>query len=192
MWLANNQLFQGHRREALEEGRRAQSVEPASLTFAANVGMIQYYLRDYDAAQAQLTKLVEAAPQAGLPRRHLARVHLARGDGKAALALLDGLAPYGPGWFSDRGRAFAAVGRSEDARVEIARLEDLGRLGFGVACDIALVCMGLREPGAALDALERSVRDRSQMVGFINVEPWFDPLHKDPRFRAVTEAIGLA
>ena len=171
MWLANNQLFQGHLRKALEDGRHAQLLEPASLTFAANVGMIDYFLRDYAAAEKQLTKLVEAVPAAGLPRRHLARVRLAQGDGKAALALLDGIDPLGPGWFSDLGRAYAAAGRDADARSEIKRLEEFGRRGFGVGYDIALIRMGLREPAGALDALERCIDDHSQLVGFINVEP---------------------
>ena len=142
--------------------------------------------------QRQLTKLVEAVPAAGLPRRHLARVRLAQGDGKAALALLDGIDPLGPGWFSDLGRAYAAAGRDADARSEIERLEEFGRRGFGVGYDIALIRMGLREPAGALDALERCIDDRSQLVGFINVEPGFDPIRDDPRFRAVTGAIGLA
>ena len=91
MWLANDCLFQGRHGEALREGQHAQSLEPTSFAFASNVGMIRYFLRDYDTAIAQLASVVEAAPGAELPRRHLARVHIARRDGAEALKLVEQL-----------------------------------------------------------------------------------------------------
>jgi len=191
LWLANNCLYQGRHAEALREGQHAQSLEPASFAFAANVGMIRYFLRDYDTAIAQLASVVEAAPAAELPRRHLARIHIARRDGEAALQLIEHLPDVGPGWFGDRGRAYATLGRVEEARAELAKLETLARKGFGVGYEAALVHIALGDKDAALASLERALRDSSQLIGFLNSEPAFDPVRDEPRFRAVSKALNL-
>ena len=191
MWLANDCLFQGRHGEALREGQHAQSLEPTSFAYASNVGMIRYFLRDYDTAIAQLASVVEAAPGAELPRRHLARVHIARRDGAAALRLVEHLPEVGPGWFGDRGRAYATLGRIDDTRAELAKLEALGRKGFGVGYEMAQVHAALGDQPAALAALERGLRDSSQMIGFLNSEPAFDAMRTEPRFLAVSQALGL-
>jgi tetratricopeptide (TPR) repeat protein len=191
MWLANDCLFQGRHGEALREGQHAQSLEPTSFAFASNVGMIRYFLRDYDTAIAQLASVVEAAPGAELPRRHLARVHIARRDGAEALKLVEQLPDVGPGWFGDRGRAYATLGRIDDTRAELAKLEALGRKGFGVGYEMAQVHAALGDESAALAALERGLRDSSQLIGFLNSEPAFDAVRNEPRFRAVSQALGL-
>ncbi len=191
LWLANNCLFQGRHAEALREGQHAQSLEPTSFAFASNVGMIRYFMRDYDTAIAQLASIVEAAPAAELPRRHLARIHIARRDGEAALKLIEHLPDVGPGWFGDRGRAYATLGRVDEARAELAKLETLARRGFGVGYEAALVHVALGDNDATLASLERALRDCSQMIGFLNSEPAFDPVRDEPRFRAVSKALNL-
>jgi DNA-binding winged helix-turn-helix (wHTH) protein/Flp pilus assembly protein TadD len=191
MWHANNCLFQGRQAEALREGQHAQSLEPTSFAFAANVGMIRYFLRDYDTAIAQLASVVEAAPAAELPRRHLARIHIARRNGEAALQLIEHLPDVGPGWFGDRGRAYATLGRVDEARAELAKMDALARKGFGVSYEAALVHVALGDKDATLAALERALRDSSQLIGFLNSEPAFDPVRDEPRFRAVSKALNL-
>ena len=96
MWLANDCAFQGRLSEALAGARHAQELEPLSLTFAANVGLILYVLRDYASALAQLTPLVEAAPEFALARNHLARVLLASGSPEKAIAVLGGTSSPAP------------------------------------------------------------------------------------------------
>jgi DNA-binding winged helix-turn-helix (wHTH) protein/TolB-like protein len=89
-WLANNQVYQGRVSEGVVKAREAQALEPMSVPFAANVGLVQYFARDYAAARDRMTRLLEAAPHYTLGRRILARVMLMQGDVPEALALLHG------------------------------------------------------------------------------------------------------
>jgi hypothetical protein len=118
-------------------------------------------------------------------------VHIARRDGEEALKLVEHLPAVGPGWFGDRGRAYATLGRIDDTRAELAKLEALGRKGFGVGYEMAQVHAALGDEPAALAALERGLRDSSQMIGFLNSEPAFDAMRSEPRFRAISQALGL-
>jgi tetratricopeptide (TPR) repeat protein len=191
MWLANNHLMQGRLAEALSEARQAQLLEPMSLTFAANVGMVLSYARRLDAALEQLTGLVEAAPESPVARHHLARLHVFRGEPAAAIRLLEGFTARAPGGLANLGRAYALAGRTDDARAQVAQLQALGAGSFGAGYDLALIHAALGEREPALAALERALTDHSQMVGFINVDPGFDGLREEPRFRAVVDQLGL-
>jgi tetratricopeptide (TPR) repeat protein len=191
MWLANDCAFQGRLHEALVEARRAQQLEPMSLTFAANVGFILYLTRDFSAALRQLEPLVKVAPEFPLARLHLARTLIASNNPEGALALLGPLTSRGPFALSLRGCALAAMGRREQALAEIARLEAEGRKRFSVAFDLAMIHARLGNSDEALNELERAAGDLSQQFGFLTSEPALDSVRDDPRFRAVSRQIGL-
>jgi hypothetical protein len=67
----------------------------------------------------------------------------------------------------------------------------LGSQGYGVGFDLALIHIDLGARNAALDALERGMRDDSQMQCYLNVEPALDPVRDEPRFRAISRKLGL-
>ena len=190
-WLGNLHAYKGRLPEALVETQRAQSLEPMSLAFAANVGLIRYFMRDFDAALAQLEGLVEAAPQALLARNHLGRVYSAMGKAGKAVQVLEGHPGPMAGSFSNLGRAYALNGQVDAARREIARVEELGKRGFGVGFDLAIVHAAMGEREFALAALERGEHDVSQMIGFLNSEPGLDLIRNEPRFRAVSQRLRL-
>jgi len=192
MWLANNHLMQGRIPEALAESRQAQLLEPMSLTFAANVGMVLSYTGRLDTALEQLQGLVEAAPESLVARHHLARLHIFRGEPDEAIRLLEGSKGRAPGGLPNLGRAYALAGRADDARAEITRLQELGAQGFGVGYGIALIRAALGEREAALVSLESALDDHSQTIGFLNADPGFAELREEPRFQAVVERLGLA
>ena len=192
MWLANNSVYQGRIGDGLDHALQAQALEPMSISFAANVGLVQFYARDYDAALRQLSGLADSAPPAMvLPRVHLARTYCALGQPERALALMEDYRGPGPGVLTTPGWAYALAGRVDDARGQLARLEALGRQGYGVGYDLAVIHAALGERDAALAAIERAEGDLSQMVGFLNSEPAFDSIRDDPRFRAVSRRLGL-
>ena len=155
-------------------------------------GWIRYHAREFDAARQRLSGIVKSAPDAVLARQFLARVLLAQDDAAGALRLLEGWNKLAPGSYSTLGRAYAKAGNVDAARAEIARVEAEGSKGFGVGFDLALLYLALGEREKALHALERAPEDRSQMVGYINVEPALDPIRDEPRLRAVARAVGLA
>jgi Flp pilus assembly protein TadD len=184
-------LIQGLAEEALAEAQWSQSIEPADVTFAANLGMLLTFTRRLDQAYEQLSRLFLGAPNSLLLRHHLARVHVLRGEPERAIGLLEGYDGRVPGSFSNLGRAYAGAGRTAEAHAEIARLRTLGQQGFGVGVDTALIHATLGERDEALSAIETGIADLSQMMLFLNVEPGFDSLRDEPRFRAVVHRLGL-
>jgi tetratricopeptide (TPR) repeat protein len=170
---------------------KAQALEPANLSFSAISGWVRYFTRAFDDAERELLRLVEAAPQAALPRQFLAHVMLMRGKGAEVLRLLENRNDPAPSYYSNLGRAYAQAGNVSAARSEIDRLELRGAQGFGVGFELGLIHLELGDRDRALASLERGVDDRSQMQGYLNVEPALDPLRDEPRFRAVSRRLAL-
>jgi hypothetical protein len=76
------------------------------------------------------------------------------------------------------------------------QLEDSNKLGpsrtyANAAYNVAAVAARLGKNGEAFQYLERAFDERSFWMPFLNVDPLFDSLHADPRFRNLLGRIGL-
>ncbi len=189
--MALNLTQAGNLASAGENIRKAQALEPANLSFQAISGWVRYFTRAFDDAERELSRLVEAAPQAALPRQFLAHVMLMRGKGAEVVRLLEGRNEPGPSYYSNLGRAYAQAGNVSAARAEIDRIELRGSQGFGVGFELGLIHLELGDRDRALASLERGVDDRSQLQGYLNVEPALDPIRDEPRFLAISRRLAL-
>ena len=138
------------------------------------------------------------APRASGSRRRrrphllLALAYEREGRYPEALTALDETDPEWriAGAVAMRGRLYARVGRVEDARRALEYLK--GELNTTVSpFQEATIYVALGEHDRAVDLLERAVRDRAWLVQLLKVEPNFDPLREQPRFRALLRKVGL-
>lgn len=189
--MALNLVQAGNLPSATDYIRKARALEPASLAFIAQSGWITYFTRAYDDAEKELSRLVEAAPDAALPRHFLAHVLLAKREGASVVRLLEGRNDPAPSAFSNLARGYAQTNNTPAANAEIARIEALGSSGYGVGFDLALIYIELGDRARAIDALERGVTDHSQMQGYLNVEPALDPIRDARQFREISRKLGL-
>ena len=57
--------------------------------------------------------------------------------------------------------------------------------------NFAVVALGLGERDRALGWLEKALDERSSQMCFLRVEPLWDSLRPDPRFREVLKQVGF-
>jgi len=84
----------------------------------------------------------------------------------------------------------AKMGRTEEARHTLRRLEELAQPE--VAFQIAVLRFGLDDPGGTFAWLNRAVDHPGIGIHWIGVDPFWDPLRGDRRFVAVLERMNLA
>jgi len=171
MWHAH----QGHVEEALAAMRRARELEPMTLLYAGNYGLLLYEARRYDDAIAFLRPYVDANPRFDQARSALARALTASGDLQGALEQLQARRWEGA-QRGDVGMVYARMGRRDEALAEIARLEDLGRQGYGVGYDLAIIYAALGDLDKGCEMLMRAVSDHSMLVNWMRLDPPLDPL----------------
>jgi DNA-binding winged helix-turn-helix (wHTH) protein/tetratricopeptide (TPR) repeat protein len=187
--IGSLRAYQGRFEEALADMRRARELEPMTLLFNSNYGLVLYHARRYDEAIAHVTPLLTAQPQLLQSRGLLVRALVAKGDVAAATAQLINLKDERGPNVSDAGLVHAHAGRMAEALKQIARIEALGQEGYGVGYDLAVIHAALGDLPAACAALRRGALDHSPMISWMHVDPRMDPLRKERCFADVSAAI---
>jgi tetratricopeptide (TPR) repeat protein len=180
--------------EARAAYERAQQVNPRwgrPPVFAAN---ILTFTGRPALAVVQQRRALEIDPLFGFGNHFLGRSLLAGGDWANAIEYLRrsnylmGAVPFTLG---DLGYALAASGTRDEA--EHMRQDLLGRRekGYYPAFPIAQIELGLGNTDAALDWLERAAGERHTGFYLPSVDPIYDTLRSQPRFRAIMAQMNL-
>jgi tetratricopeptide (TPR) repeat protein len=186
--LALLRAFQGRMPEAFDAMRRARQLEPMTLLYNTNFTLLLYESRRYDEAIAQAKLLLSSQPRLDHARTVLIRSLVAKGDIEAALAQLPLRVNERP-TLSDAGLVYAHAGRASEARAEVERIERIGKEGYGVAYDVAVIEAALGDLPAACAALKRAVDDHSLRLLYMRMETAMDPVRGEKCFAEVSAAI---
>jgi len=92
---------------------------------------------------------------------------------------------------ADLGHVYAVSGSKREARKILNELHELSHTRYVSAFNIAVIHAGLGDKAEALAWLEKAYDDRSFFLASLNVDPRFDHLRAEPRFRALVQRIGL-
>jgi TolB-like protein/DNA-binding winged helix-turn-helix (wHTH) protein/Tfp pilus assembly protein PilF len=192
-WYGEYLGLQGRFDEAFRELEHARQLDPLSLIIAADKAAVLYYSRDYDRSIEQFRAVLEMEPN--FPRAYLViGPYAEKGMFKEALAQMElwEHIPLQESW-SWSGRAYL-YGRSGDRVRAQQALEGLTRLGRRQRLDPAAVFyayVGIGNKEEALFWLERAYAERSPALSNMKVNPTFDPLRTEPRFKILLRLMGL-
>jgi DNA-binding winged helix-turn-helix (wHTH) protein/TolB-like protein/Tfp pilus assembly protein PilF len=192
-WRGISYGMHGATSRALADLERARQLEPLWLAPRAATGNVLYYARRHAEAIAVLSETLELDERADNARTYRARAYLHSGQRELALSeflKLRAREARTPGSFGDVGQALAMLGRSGEARAELARLMQLAKTRYVPALDIATIHASLGEHDNAFLWLERAFVDRSTNIAFLEYDPAFDALHDDARFASLVTRIG--
>ncbi len=192
-WYAIFLCACGHPEEGLQVARRAQTLDPLSLTVEVTVARCLYYARRFDDAIDGLRPHLERNPasiQAYVTLYRALRMREMLPD--ALLELERGISIIGraPILLACAGSIHARLGQCEEAR---ALLEELYQLGTRRHVPPAyqgeiLFALGDLDEGFALWNL--AAEQRSGWMPFLRCDPAWDPLRSDPRHVALVRRLG--
>jgi TolB-like protein/Tfp pilus assembly protein PilF len=174
----------GRSAEGMAEVRRALELEPFSLVVNRLYGEILVYSRRYDEGLAQLKKTAELDPS--FPSVYSAlstayRLMGKYGESVESYAKLQELNNR-PQTASFARASFAAGGWQGYIRDMTSRRPE----GFSPSM-AAIFYAQLGEKDKAFAELNKAVENREYTVRFLKIEPGFDPLRDDPRFKELLQ-----
>jgi serine/threonine protein kinase/Tfp pilus assembly protein PilF len=195
-WYSGYLALMGRDIEMMAERKRAQELDPVSLTTNFAQGLNLYFARNYDEAIEQFQKTLELDPNFPPVRVFLpAAYEQKRMFDESIAAFQKGLTTKGSSEWSlvmgGLGHVYAVSGRKTAARAVLDELKQ-GSLQVYVPADgVALIYAGLGEKDQAFAWLEAGYKERSFQMQFLNFEPRWDNLRSDPRFAELLRRIGL-
>jgi tetratricopeptide (TPR) repeat protein len=185
----------GRVEEAVAEYRRAQELDPLSLSSSAFLGVTFYEGRQYDQAIEQERKTLELDPNFTQANAVLGFAYAQKSMHKEAIAQFEKGLVVSPGdtrTLTGLGYAYAVAGRRAEAQKVLDQLTELSKEKYVGADGMALIYTGLGEKDKAFEWLEKAYLDGSIGGGTgIAVDPIFDPLRSDPRFMDILRRMNL-
>lgn len=193
-WYAFYLTACGRLDEGLVEGHTAQELDPASVSIRRTVGWLYYYSRRYERARYHLERAIEMNPTSEESYRILGLSLAVEGRAAEAVATLrDAAAMPEAGSLTAGALAYALdrAGEHMEAAAIRASLEERAKREYISSTAIATAHLACGDRGAALDWLERAHVERRGWVVYLNVNPIFDPLRGEDRFKALARRMTL-
>jgi TolB-like protein/Tfp pilus assembly protein PilF len=189
-WL----LCQGRTEEALAAARRAQELDPLAL-YGAQVGWILFQAHRYDEAIRELRSVLAVEPKDPSVLWFLGFALIGAERYDEAIATLEKAATL-----SDRSsavlgvlvHAYARAGRRAEALRVLGELQSRRQEGYVPSAAFLNAYTGLGDKEEAFAWMERAAEERSNILQFLKVHPFFDPLRGDPRFAAFLQRANFS
>jgi len=193
-WYASFLNSMGRHDEARKQLLHAREIDPHALIIQMNMADPPFFARDYARAVEYLETLLRNVPQFFPAMFNLGRVYVEQGKYAEAIAAFERAIAFSG---NREGKpalahAYALAGRTAEARKLLAEIKNDHSGRYIASPMVARVHLGLGEMDQALEWLEKGCEERSYWMTFLKVDPVWDPLRNDPRFRTLLEKkVGL-
>jgi TolB-like protein/Tfp pilus assembly protein PilF len=189
LWLA----CQGRADEALASAERGRELDPVGVSFE-DLGWTLFVTRHYDQAIRELRAALAARPDDFGALMNLGFVLIANNQPDDAVVVLEkavALSNRSPGALGILIRAYAHAGRRADALRLLSELKQRRNAGYAPAGALVNAYLGLGENEEAFLWLEQAYKEQSNMLQFLKVHPYFDPIRSDARLADLVRRVGL-
>jgi tetratricopeptide (TPR) repeat protein len=180
--------------EALNEVKLAQALDPVSSIVSRNLALIHYYQRNLDLALGQCDLTIEQNPHFSAAYWTLGLVQEQRGEAEEAIAAYKRaieLSPPSPRILGALGGALAKYGKREKALKILQELEQLSQSRYISPMEPALIKFHLGNREEGFELLAKAFADRSFEIITIHIDPRFDGIRNDQRYKTLFRKLNL-
>jgi len=199
-WYASYLMQMGKFSLAKAEIEEAHKLDPLSPIISSNSGLYSYYEHNYDDAIAKYKLTLQSDPDFWVARHYLALAYVQKGMHEDAIKELRSLikAPAsGPvpdevianetEASASLGFAYGMAGKRAEAQEILHKLEALAQRRYVTGLYFAIVYAGLKDNDHAIEYLNKAYEDRHPGLVLIRIEPMFDALRSDERFKQLVK-----
>src|SRR5262249_3800766 len=192
-WYAEYLTAMKRHYEAFAEIKRAQELEPHSLTISIDVGWHYYYAGLYDLAIEQARNTLDLDPKFSSAYELLGRAYVKKKRFTDAIMELQKVVDLFPSGYNkvQLGYAYAASGKANEAQQILTTLPELLKKEYISPVLIAAIYGELGDRQNAFAWLERAYLERSGSLPQLNVNPAMDSLRSDNRFIGLVQRLRL-
>ena len=189
LWL----LCQGRKDEAVAWAQRGRELNPLTVS-GERIAWILFQSHRYDEAIRELRSVLAVHPQDAYALLTLGFALEANNQPGDAIPVLEKAISVTHGSPAATGvliRAYSHAGRRPDALRLLAELHQRRKAGYVPAGAFVNAYLGLGENNQSFAWLEQAYKEQSNILQFLKVHPYFDPIRGDPRFADLLRRTGL-
>jgi TolB-like protein/Tfp pilus assembly protein PilF len=193
-YYANYLLVMEQFQDALAEARRAQALDPVSLSSASNTTMALYYGGHYDQAIEQSLQVLETDPNFARSYEDLGRSYSEKALWPEAISAFKKAVTcsgHHSGYVASLAHACAMAGRRKEALTLLKQLEKIARERYVSPFAFVLVYAGTGDTDQVFDWLDKAYRERSGALPFVKINPRLASLRSDRRFHLLLQRLRL-
>jgi tetratricopeptide (TPR) repeat protein len=171
----------------------AQELDPFSASINTTAGWPVYWAHLFEEAVERFRSAAALHPGYWVAHYYLGLSYAHNDDyGQAILALRHAAEIGDSMWrYPGLGFVYGRAGQLEQAREVLAKLQQVRSERYVPAIYSAAVHSGLGEIDEALKYLERAAEERNWEIAWLHIDPFWDNIRSDPRFRSVQLQVGL-
>lgn len=196
-WYAEYLMWQGRFEEAFAESERARQLDPLSLIIVTDHAAILHYSHQYAAAIEELRTILAIQPVFPRAQSILVLSYVDAGRFGEAFKEIEKWrrTDNSLGVLALQAYVYSRSGNLLQARKLASQFEqanrqqrdDPNRLFLEV-----LACIAARQKDQTFAELQLAFLDRSNTLTGLKVDPMYDPIRSDPRFKDLLHRVGLS
>ncbi len=193
-WYGDYLANMGRPEEGLRETKKAQELDPLSLIINTSLGWQLYVARHNDQAAEQLRKVLDIDAKFAPARRMLEEVYAEMGKQKEAVAEREKILSLSgsPELAASIEEDFSRAGYKGVLQSWLDGLTEISKHGYISSYSIAQAYMRMGEQEKTFGWLEKAYEEHDSGLVSLAVEPMFDTVRSDPRFRDILRRMKLA
>ena len=179
--------------DAIASMKAAHNLDPLSQNVSADLALAYYFARQYENATEQCQEVLDVQPGFHRPHQLLGMVHLQQGLSADAVTELQHAMILSDGNRKIRALlalAKAICGQTAEALQIVSELH-AGKRPYISAVDMALVYSALGERDSVFEWLEKAYAAHDGELIWLGIDPIYDSIRDDPRFRDLLERMKL-
>ncbi|MGB8540934.1 MAG: tetratricopeptide repeat protein [Candidatus Acidiferrales bacterium] len=179
--------------QAIAEIRKARELDPLSPIIATDLAKRLSLERKYPEALAEFRKVLEVDPDFAEAQYYLSQTYEQMGLYPEAIAEVKTIKSWDdfPSAVGELGYIYALQGKRQEALERAGKLQELFMHSYTDPILLARIYTALGDKDTAFVWLQKAYEGRSPEMLSIGVDPAFDPLHDDPRFKDLVQRVGL-
>ena len=193
-WYGDYLTNMGRFDEGIAETKKAQELDPLSLIINTTVGWQFYLAGRNDSAVEQLHKVLDIDPKFSPARRILEEVYAHMGKFKEAVAEREKALSLsgGPELAASIEEDFTKSGYKGVLQSWLEGLTELSKHSYVSSYSIAESYMRMDQKQKAFEWLEKAYEEHDSGLVSLAVEPMFENIRPDPRFKEILRRMKLS
>ncbi len=194
IWYAEHLWSVGRHDLSIQQARLASELDPLSPMISTSLGVSLYFAGEDEQARQQYLRTLAVTPEFQRAIYWLGFSYIRKGMYEEAIRQFQrviGLSGSDPVDQAALGYAYAAAGQLNEAVGVLRRLETLATRRYVSPVDMAMLHVGLGNDDKAMDYLENAYEEHADRMSWIKVNPVFNPLRSDPRFRSLLKRMNF-